>query len=538
MPPQGRPDSRADLVLLGGRIWPGRGLAQTEALAVRGERILAIGTDEAIRPLVGGGTRVVELNGRRVVPGFNDAHVHFLAGGTSLLSVDLRDAESRTEVAARIRRHAQALPKGAWLLEGNWDHEGWPAQELPEREFVDAVVSDHPVFLSRLDRHMALANSLALRLAHVTRDTPDPEGGQIERDSRGEPTGILKDNAMELVTRVIPEPTRQASLQAALAALQEAARLGVTTIQDNSVIGAFPVYEELRRQGKLSARLDVWRPISALASLRDAGIPFGLGDDWLRLGALKILADGSMGSGTAAFFEPYADDASERGFLLYPPDELSRLIREADAAGYQVAVHAIGDLANSVVLDAFDEVARAHPARDRRFRIEHAQVVRPGDRDRYAALGVIASIQPSHAIDDMRWAEKRIGLPRCLHAYNVRSFLEADIAVAFGTDWPVESLDPRVGLYAAVTRELQAGGPPDGWQPKEKISLEQALDCYTRGSAHAQFSEDRKGRLEPGMLADLVVFGSDLLDVPAREILTSPVELTVVGGRVVFEQAR
>jgi len=514
------------------------GLAEAQALAVRGERVLAVGADDSIRALVGPGTRVLELGGRRVVPGFNDAHVHFLAGGTSLLSVDLRDAASPAELAARIRQHVQPLPKGTWVLEGNWDHEAWSSQNLPERGFIDAAAPDHPVFLSRLDRHMALATSLALRLAGITRETPDPDGGEIVRDSDGEPTGILKDNAMDLVTRVIPEAGQEASLGAARAALHEAARLGVTTIQDNSVIAAFGVYEELRRRGELSARLDVWRPISALTALRKAGIPFGLGDDWLRLGALKILADGSMGSGTAAFMEPYSEGASGSGLLLYAPEELTRLVGEADAAGYQVAVHAIGDRANSVVLDAFEQVAGTHPPRDRRFRIEHAQVVQPADLSRYAALGAIASIQPSHAIDDMRWAEKRIGMQRCVHAYNVRSFVEQGIAVAFGTDWPVESLDPRVGLYAAVTRESVAGGPTGGWQPREKVSLEQALDFYTRGSAHAEFADDRKGTLRAGMLADLVVFGTDLFEVPPREILTSPIELTVVGGRIVFEAVR
>jgi hypothetical protein len=318
--------------------------------------------------------------------------------------------------------------------------------------------------------------------------------------------------------------------------LAEAARFGVTTIQDNSSTDALPTYQELRARGELTARFYVWRVIGAMAALKQAGVRTGLGDDWVRLGALKILSDGSMGAGTAAFFEPYADDPSTRGLLLYPVPELERLILEADAAGFQLAVHAIGDRANSLVLDAFEKAARANGARDRRFRIEHAQVVRKADLARYRALGVTASIQPSHCIDDMRWAEKRIGAARARDAYNFRSFLEAGIPVAFGTDWFVEPLDPRLGLYAAVTRELPQGGPPGGWFPEEKIPLEDALDLYTRGSAHAEFAEASKGTLEPGKLADAAVFGADLFSVRPRDILSTPVDLTIVGGRVVYER--
>jgi predicted amidohydrolase YtcJ len=385
---------------------------------------------------------------------------------------------------------------------------------------------------------MSLANSLALRLAGVTRETKDPEGGTIVRDASGEPTGILKDNAADLVARAIPEPSREMNLRAARAGLAEAARLGVTTIQDNSSVDALRTYQDLRERGELTARFYVWRYASAaLEPLARAGLRSGLGDEWIRLGALKILSDGSMGSGTAAFFEPYSDDPKTSGLLLQPVAELDRMVREADAAGFQLAVHAIGDRANSLVLDAFEKAAAANPARDRRFRIEHAQVVRKQDLARYRTLGVIASIQPSHCIDDMRWAERRIGPARARDAYNFRSFTAAGIPVAFGTDWFVEPLDPRLGLYAAVTRERPEGGPAGGWFPEEKIALEDALDLYTRGSAYAEFAEREKGTLGPGMLADLAVFAADLFRVAPREILTTPVDLTVVGGRVVFDRA-
>jgi hypothetical protein len=310
----------------------------------------------------------------------------------------------------------------------------------------------------------------------------------------------------------------------------------VTTIQDNSAVDALPTYQELRAAGELTARIYAWRYIASLAPLLEAGLRSGLGDEWIRLGALKILADGSMGAGTAAFFEPYADDPRTSGLLLYPIPELERLILEADVAGFQLAVHAIGDRANSLVLDAFEKAVRGNGARDRRFRIEHAQVVRKADLARFRTLGVVASIQPSHCIDDMRWAEKRIGKARCRDAYNLRSFVAAGIPVAFGTDWFVESLDPRIGLYAAVTRELPAGGPAGGWFPEEKLTLEEALDFYTRGSAYAERAEHHKGTLVPGMLADLVVFAKDLFALPPREILTTPVDLTVVGGRVVYQR--
>jgi predicted amidohydrolase YtcJ len=531
------PAPAADLLLRGGRIWAGKGLPAASAIAVKAGRVAALGSDADVAPWVGAGTRVVDLHGRLVVPGFNDAHVHFLSGGFGLLSVDLRGARDERDLARLLGDHARTLPKGAWIQEGNWDHETWPSKALPTRQAIDAVTPDHPVFVQRLDGHMSLANSLAIRLAGVTRDTPDPEGGTIVRDAAGEPTGIFKDNAAELVGRAIPEPTREMNLRAARAALAEAARVGVTSIQDNSAVDALNTYQDLRARGELTARLYVWRYASALDSLARAGVRTGLGDEWIRLGALKILADGSMGSGTAAFFEPYTDDPKTSGLLLQSVEELERVVRAADAAGYQLAVHAIGDRANSLVLGAFEKAAAANPARDRRFRIEHAQVVRKADLARYRALGVIASIQPSHCIDDMRWAERRIGRERARDSYNFRSFTAAGIPVAFGTDWFVEPLDPRLGLYAAVTRELPEGGPAGGWFPEEKISLEEALDLYTRGSAYAEFAEKEKGTLAPGMLADLAVFAADLFGVPPRQILSTPVDLTVVGGRVVFERA-
>ncbi|HET7292211.1 MAG TPA: amidohydrolase [Vicinamibacteria bacterium] len=527
----------ADLVLRGGRVWAGKGLAEGTAIAVRDGRVAALGVDADVLPLVGPGTRVVELRGRLVVPGFNDAHVHFLDGGFGLLSVDLRPAKDEADFARRLGEHAKGLPKGAWILQGNWDHHAWPSKAEPTRRLIDAVTPENPVFVSRLDGHMALANSLALRLAGVTRETKDVAGGTIVREASGEPTGLLKDNAMDLVSRAIPEPSREMNLRAARAALQEAARVGVTTIQDNSSVDALPTYQELRSRGELTARMYVWRYASAsLEPLTRTGVRTGLGDEWIRLGALKILSDGSIGSATAALFEPFSDNPGSTGLLLYAPAELERLILEADEAGFQLAVHAIGDRANALVLDAFAKAAAAHGPRDRRFRVEHAQHVRAEDVERYRTLGVVASVQPSHCIDDMRFVEKHVGRRRLADSYRWASFLKAGVTLAFGTDWFVEPLDPRLGLYAAVTREFTGGGPQGGFEPQEKIGLEDALDAYTRGSAYAEFAEKDKGTLAPGMLADLVVFERDLFRIPAREILTTPVELTLVGGRVVFER--
>lgn len=529
----------ASLVLKNGAIWAGKGLPRAQALAAVGETVVVVGSDVDVAPWIGPATRVVDLHGRLVVPGFNDAHVHFLSGGNGLLQVDLRDARDEAEMARRLGAFAKTLPKGTWVTEGNWDHEAWPKKELPTRASIDSLTPANPVFVQRLDGHMALANSLALAAAKIDRATPDPDGGTIVRDAKGEPTGVLKDNAQDLVFRAMPSPTHERNLEAARAALKEAARFGVTTIQDNSGPDATRVYLELKKRGELTARFYVWRDCASLTDLARSGMTSGLGDDWVRLGAIKILFDGSMGAGTAAFFAPYSDDPKTKGLLLYPEKELERMVFEADRAGFQLAVHAIGDRANAIVLDTVEKLVAREGKRDRRFRVEHAQVVRKSDLDRWAALGVIASIQPSHGIDDMRWAEKRIGKERVADAYNVRSFTSRGIAVAFGTDWFVEPLDPRLGLYAAVAREYPEGGPAGGWKPEEKISLEDALDLYTRGSAHAEFAEERKGTLAPGKLADLVVFGENLFDLAKRnprDILSAPVDLTVVGGRVVYER--
>jgi len=505
------------------------------ALAVSGALIVAIGGDADILRLAGASTRIIDAGGRLVVPGFNDAHVHLIRGAEELVGVDLRPARDERELARLLGERAATLPTGCWIRGGYWDHEIWPSRALPTREQIDAATPAHPVFVERLDGHMALANSLALQLAGVSDSTEAPPGGTIVRDDRGRATGMLKDNAMALVTRAIPRDESDDLLAKARAALKHAASLGVTTIQDMTAGAAeLAAYQVLRERGELTARIYAMQMCEP-SGLIAAGVRTGFGDDWLRIGGLKLFADGSMGSGTAAFFEPYTDDPGTCGLLIHTPDMLEHAVLAADAAGFQPIVHAIGDRANRLVLDVFEKLSTVRGRRDRRARVEHAQVVRREDLARFAPLGVIASLQPSHCIDDMRWAAKRIGEERCAFAYNVRSFIDAGVQVAFGTDWFVEPLNPMLGLYAAVTRQFPDGTPKGGWYPEEKVTIEQALACYTRGSAYAERAEDRKGTLTPGKLADVVVLSDDLLTIPPRAILDARPLLTMVGGRVVHE---
>jgi predicted amidohydrolase YtcJ len=524
-----------DTILLNGRLHTvDAARPEAEALAICGERIAAVGSSAEIRDLAGPNTRVIDLAGRLVLPGFNDAHVHFIDGASELVDINLRPATDERDFARRIAEYVATQPPGRWVRGGYWDHEAWPSQAVPTRALIDQVTPDHPVFVQRLDGHMAVANSLALKLAGVTRDTETPDGGTIVRDSSGEPTGLLKDNAMDLVSRVIPPPSVEEVTAKARAALRHAAALGLTTIQDLTASATeLRVYQALRDAGELTARIYSTQA-HGIAGLTAAGVTTGFGDAWIRIGGIKLFADGSMGSGTAAFFDPYADDASTRGLLIQSPEALEQAIFDADDAGFQLVIHAIGDRANAIVIDALEKLAATRGGRDRRARIEHAQVVRAADKARMAKAGIIASIQPSHCIDDMRWAERRIGHERCAIAYNVRSFAEAGVRIAFGTDWFVEPLDPMIGLYAAVTRQFPDGTPAGGWFPEETITLAQAVEFYTLGSAYAEFAEQDKGSLAPGKLADLVVLSHDIFHVPPQQILSTRSVLTMVGGRIVF----
>ena len=529
------PDVPADVIFVGGTIWSGvPGEPVAEAVAVKAGFVQRIGTDREVRALKGRGTEVVRLRGRMVVPGFIDSHTHFIPGGFQLSSVDLRDADSKTEFGRRIVAFTQGSNAGEWITGGDWDHEMWGG-ELPDKSWIDSGTLLHPVFVSRLDGHMALANSLALELAGITGSTPVPAGGEIVLDPEtGEPTGILKDEAMSLVSRVIPETTVEEMDKALDDAIQHSLSMGVTQTHHMGTWGDLETFRRARADGRLKMRVYAVVPISTWERLRDFVAENGRGDDYLWWGGLKGFVDGSLGSTTAWFYDPYADDPSTSGLLTTDTASLRRWALSGDEAGLQVIIHAIGDRANDWLLDVYEEAALLNGPRDRRFRIEHAQHLSPEAFPRFAELGVIPAMQPFHAIDDGRWAEKRIGPDRIKTAYAFRSLLDAGASLSFGSDWTVAPMDVRQGLFAALTRRTTDGANPEGWVPEEKVSLEEALAAYTWGGAYAGFMEGKVGRLEAGRFADLAVLSQDLFQVDAVEIPTVRVEMTMVGGEIVF----
>jgi hypothetical protein len=525
----------ADLVIYG-RVWTGDSARPwAAAVAVAGDTIAAVGDSAAVAAWQGPSTRVVSNGPAMVAPGFNDAHVHFLSGGVQLRSVDLRTASTPQEFVARIKAYAATIKPGEWIVGGDWDHERWPGAPLPRRDWIDSVTPKNPVYVNRLDGHMAVANSLALRLAHVTRATPDIAGGTIVRDPDGTPTGILKDNAQDLVYTVMPDLSAEQSDSALARATAWAASKGVTGVSAVSVgWGELAAMKRAYRNGTLHTRISAYVPLGAWHRMADTLKADGPGDDFLRVAGVKGFVDGSLGSRTALFYEPYSDDPSTSGLLVTPEDSLRRWIGAADSAGLQVVVHAIGEKANGLVLDIYDSVARAHGARDRRFRIEHAQHLRPADAPRLARIGVVASMQPYHAIDDGRWAEKRVGPTRIRNMYIFRTLLDDHTHLAFGSDWTVAPLDPILGIYAAVTRRTLDDKNPGGWIPEEKISVDEALRAYTAGDAYAAFGERVRGVLRPGMKADIVVLDQDLTMIRPEDIQSAKVRMTVVGGKVVY----
>jgi predicted amidohydrolase YtcJ len=522
----------AEAIYAHGVVWTGvPGALPAEALAVGGGRLLAVGSAAEVERYRGAATRTVDLGGRFVVPGLIDAHTHFLSGGFELAGVDLRGARNPAELTRRLADFVARQPRGRWVTGGDWDHEAWGG-ELPRRDWIDAATRYTPVLVERLDGHMALATSKALALAGVTRATADPPGGTIVRDARtGEPTGILKDAAMDLVARVIPPPTDGERDQALARATAHAVARGVTEVQDMGTWDDLATYRRAAERGALGLRVYAFVPIATWARLADFVREHGRGDDLLRWGGVKGFVDGSLGSTTAWFYAPYADQPKSRGLTVTDLSDLGEWIRAADAAGLQVAVHAIGDRANDWLLDRFAAVARAGGRRDRRFRIEHAQHL---TRVAIARLGrgeAIASMQPYHAIDDGRWAEKRIGAARVRTSYAWRSLADAGARLAFGSDWTVAPIDPLLGIYAAVTRATLDGKHPGGWVPEQQVGVEEALRAYTAGSAYAGFQESRLGTLAPGKLADFVVLSADLLTIPPARIRDVRVLRTVIGGR-------
>ncbi|HEY7895754.1 MAG TPA: amidohydrolase [Gemmatimonadaceae bacterium] len=528
--------SPVTMAVVNARVWTGDTTRPwADAIAVSGDTIAAVGSSAEIRKLAGAGARIIDARGAMLTPGFIDAHVHFLDGGFALSSVQLRDAKTPAEFVRRIKAYAAGLPKGAWVLGGDWDHTLWGG-ELPRREWIDSVTPDHPVWVGRLDGHMGLANSAALAAAGVTRATADVDGGTVVRDASGEPTGVFKDNAMGLVTTAIPDAPPEVEDRALDAAMTYVAEQGVTQVDHMGTWHDLAVFERAHKTGRLRTRISAAVPLATWERLRDTIAARGRGDAWLHIGGLKGFVDGSLGSHTAAMLQPFTDAPKDTGLLVNTPADLYAWTSGADKAGLQVICHAIGDRAIRLQLDIYQRVEQEDGPRDRRFRIEHAQHLAPADIPRFAKLGVIASMQPYHAIDDGRWAESVIGHERSKTTYAFRSLLDAGARLAFGSDWDVAPPTPIEGMYAAVTRRTLDGKNPGGWIPEQKITVEEALRAYTTGAAYASFDEKRKGSLTRGKLADFVIIDRDLTRIPPEQIRDAKVVMTVVGGTVVYER--
>lgn len=529
------PKPAADLVVLG-KTWTGdSALPLAQGLAIQGDSIVAVGDSAMLATWIGPKTETVRAPGL-VTPGFMDDHVHVMEGGAHLASVELRDARTPEEFTRRIKEFAATLKPGEWITGGDWDHELWPGAPLPDRSWIDSVTPANPVFVNRLDGHMSLANSAALKAAGIDRSIKPIAGGEIVRRPDGDLSGVFKDEATIAVERAIPAPSQSRQDSALARAMRYAASVGVTGISSVSTTwtGGVAAVRRARARGALTFRVSNYVPLGEWRSAADSLKANGPGDEWIRTAGVKGLVDGSLGSTTAYFDAPFTDKPGTSGFLTTPEDSLRRWITAADSAGLQVVVHAIGDRANGLLLDIFEASARQNGPRDRRFRIEHAQHLRPRDIPRFASLGVIPSMQPYHAADDGRWAEKRIGPERIKTTYAFRSLLDAGARLVFGSDWFVAPLDPMLGIKAAVTRQTIDGKQPNGFVPEQKITVEQALRAYTVSNAWGMFWENKVGRLKPGMKADLAVLDRDLLTMPQDSLDHARVRLTIVGGKVVY----
>jgi predicted amidohydrolase YtcJ len=524
----------ADEIIIG-KIWTANAQKPwAEAFATQGDSIAAIGKETEIIKWKGDKTKITTYDSNQlIVPGFIDTHTHFVEAGFALSSVQLRDAKTKEEFIHRISDFAKTIKPGSWILGGVWDHENWGG-ELPNRDWIDAVTANNPVWITRLDGHMSLANSAALKVAGVTETIKDVPGGTIVRDEKGRVTGILKDNAKQLVDKVVPGPSVEAEDEALQAAMSYLAKNGVTSA--HSMYGYNSTFERAHTAGKMITRVYAGMPLDQWKELKKKIDIQGRGDKWLKIGCLKAFVDGALGSHTAAFFKPFSDTPEDSGFFITPEEKLYKLTKSADSVGLQLMIHAIGDKAINTLLTIFEKVEKENGSRDRRFRIEHVQHIQPSDIPRLAELKVIASMQPYHAIDDGRWAEKVIGHERSKTTYAFRSLLDAKAKVVFGSDWPVAPAIPLEGIYAAVTRRTLDDKNPGGWFPEQKISVEQALTAYTSDAAYSSFDEKIKGSLERGKLADFVVLDQNIFTIAPEKIREVKVARTVVGGKTVFEK--
>jgi len=537
----------ADLVVLNAKVWTGEPKQpEAEAIAALHGKIVKVGTTGEVTQLVGVKTKVIDAGGRRVVPGFHDSHLHFLGGGQQVARVKLKDCKDEAEFGRQLKAFDENTPRDRWMLGGNWDHDRAFAGKLPTSATIDSYVPNRPVFRRRYDGHMALANSIALKKAGITADTKDPPGGVIERLPDGKtPSGVLKDNAMGLLDKLIPEPDDAEIAEAVRAAMKACAENGVTSATDMDGNAAVTrrkylrVLQRLAAKGELTTRLSVHSPIATSADVTAVGAEANFGNDFVRIGGVKGFMDGSLGSSTAKMFAGYDSDPKVTGVYVTPPTQMKAFVKAADAGGLSVAIHAIGDEANAVLLDIFGEVAKVNGPRDRRFRIEHAQHLLAEDYKRFKQIGVVASMQPYHVIDDGRWAEGRIGAKRCASSYAYRGLLDAGAVLAFGSDWPVAPLDVLAGIDAAVNRRPLDGKHPNGWFPEQKITVAESLTAYTRGSAYASHQDAERGTITVGKFADVVILNRDILAKAEQDKLAeAKVDATVVGGKVVFERKR
>jgi len=539
---------KADLVIINGKVLTiDRDNPIAEAIAIKGENIIAVGTTSEMSALIEkSSTKVIDASGRLVIPGFNDAHVHF--GPLDPDYIELRYTTEPSVITEKVKAQVAKSIPGELIKGGHWEHEMFIDKQWPAKELIDKVSPDNPVILSRADGHSVLVNSYVLRASGITKNTPDPFGGVIQRDPvTGEPTGILKENAENLIktgevkTKRTSEEENSRLWQGYLLALKEARELGVTSVQ---VPGSadFSAYEKLQKEGKLTSRIDIGKSLTGDTALLKKYLElekqYPREGNWIRFGYLKAFIDGTIGSGTALMFEPFSDNPKSSGLSMMPYEEFENMVVTADKLGFQIGVHAIGDKGNNWTLNAFEKAQNVNGKRDSRHRDEHAQTLQPSDIPRFAKLGVIASMQPTHCISDKKFCEKRIGAERAKGAYAWKSLADAGAMLAFGTDYQVEPLNPMEGLYAAVTRKDRLGEEGEGWHPEQKIKMEEAIEYYTLGSAYSQFMEDRKGMIRPGFLADIVILDKDLMTIPENEIMKTKVDYTITGGKIVYSSGK